>query len=132
MSKKQRRGFTLIELLVVIAIIGILMALLFPAFTGVMEAARRAKAKNDLVQLAIAIKAYQTEYGKLPILPGVADAGEHTAWFQGPKTSSHYNSGNRPGAVRGQHRRAQPQKNRFPRNAARERNRDECQGRGRG
>jgi len=92
MSKKQRRAFTLIELLVVIAIIGILMSLLFPAVTGVMEAARRAKAKNDLVQLAIAVKAYQTEYGKLPILPGVADAGEHTAWFQGPKTSSHYNS----------------------------------------
>jgi prepilin-type N-terminal cleavage/methylation domain-containing protein len=89
---RKTQGFTLIELLVVIAIIGILMSLLFPAVNGAINAAKKAKAKNDVVQLAIAVKAYETEYGKLPILPGVADAGEHTAWFQGPGTASHYNS----------------------------------------
>jgi len=59
-------AFTLIELLVVIAIIGILMSLLFPAVNGAMDAAKRATAKNDVTQIATAVTAYETEYGKLP------------------------------------------------------------------
>lgn len=79
-----RSAFTLIELLIVIAIIGILMALMFPAVGGVMEAARRAKAKNDVVQLAIAVKAYLTEYGKLPTTVVSSDDGQEAGqgWFQ--------------------------------------------------
>ncbi len=64
---KSSRGFTLIELLIVIAIIGILMALLFPAVQGAIDAARRAQAKNDVTQIATAINAYVTEYGRLPV-----------------------------------------------------------------
>lgn len=63
---KSTRGFTLIELLVVIAIIGILMALLFPAVNGALNAARKAQAKNDVTQIATAVVAYETEYGRLP------------------------------------------------------------------
>ncbi|CAN5783240.1 hypothetical protein BH09VER1_BH09VER1_17990 [soil metagenome] len=64
---KSSRGFTLIELLIVIAIIGILMALLFPAVQGAIDSARRAQAKNDVTQIATAINAYVTEYGKMPM-----------------------------------------------------------------
>jgi len=60
------RAFTLIELLVVIAIIAILMGLLFPAVNGALNAARKASAKNDVVQIANAVVMYETEYGKLP------------------------------------------------------------------
>lgn len=67
---KSSRGFTLIELLIVIAIIGILMALLFPAVQGAIDAARRAQAKNDVTQIATAINAYVTEYGRLPVTAG--------------------------------------------------------------
>ncbi len=42
------------------------MALLFPAVQGALDAAKRAQAKNDVVQIATAITAYETEYGKLP------------------------------------------------------------------
>lgn len=63
---RSSRGFTLIELLIVIAIIGILMALLFPAVGSAIDAARRAQAKNDVTQIATAITAYETEYGRLP------------------------------------------------------------------
>jgi len=63
---KSSRGFTLIELLIVIAIIGILMALLFPAVQGAIDAARRAQAKNDVTQIATAVNAYVTEYGRMP------------------------------------------------------------------
>lgn len=63
---KASRGFTLIELLVVIAIIGILMALLFPAVSGALDAAKKAQAKNDVTQIATAVVAFETEYGRLP------------------------------------------------------------------
>ena len=66
-------AFTLIELLVVIAIIAVLAGLAFPAVNGAIDSAKKAKAKNDVVQIATAIKAYQTEYGRLPVLDGKAD-----------------------------------------------------------
>ena len=60
-------GFTLIELLIVIAIIAILVGLLFPAFKGVQDQAKRTQAKNDLTQIVTAVNAYYTEYGKYPV-----------------------------------------------------------------
>lgn len=65
--RTERRAFTLMELLVVIAIIGILAGLLFPAVNGALDSARKAQAKNDVVQIATAVTAYETEYGKLPV-----------------------------------------------------------------
>lgn len=62
-----RAAFTLIELLVVITIIAILMALLFPAFKGVQDQAKRTQAKNDLTQIVTAVNAFYTEYGKYPV-----------------------------------------------------------------
>jgi prepilin-type N-terminal cleavage/methylation domain-containing protein len=62
----ENSAFTLIELLVVIAIIGILMSLLFPAVNSAIDAAKKAQAKNDVTQIATAVIAYETEYGKLP------------------------------------------------------------------
>jgi prepilin-type N-terminal cleavage/methylation domain-containing protein len=67
MTHRRPSGFTLIELLIVIAIIGILMSLLFPAVNGAIDAARKAQAKNDVTQIATAVIAYETEYGKLPL-----------------------------------------------------------------
>jgi prepilin-type N-terminal cleavage/methylation domain-containing protein len=63
---KSPRGFTMIELLVVIAIIGVLMSLLFPAVQGALDAAKKAQAKNDVMQIATAMVAFDTEYGRLP------------------------------------------------------------------
>jgi prepilin-type N-terminal cleavage/methylation domain-containing protein/prepilin-type processing-associated H-X9-DG protein len=54
----SRRGFTLIELLVVIAIIGVLAALLFPAFNSVRESARRTRCASNMRQLAAALVSY--------------------------------------------------------------------------
>ena len=65
-SVPEKSAFTLIELLVVIAIIGILMSLLFPAVNSAIDAAKKAQAKNDVTQIAPAVTAYYTEYGKLP------------------------------------------------------------------
>ena len=53
----KKRGFTLVELLVVIAIIGVLIALLFPAFIAVRNAARSTQCKSNLRQFALGLLA---------------------------------------------------------------------------
>ena len=67
---RKKSAFTLIELLIVIAILGILMSLLFPAVTSTINAAKKASSKNDVTQIANAVIAYETEYGRLPITNG--------------------------------------------------------------
>ncbi len=62
-------AFTLIELLVVIMIIAVLIGLLFPAFQGIQNQARKTQAKSDLMQIVTAVNAYYTEYGKYPLTP---------------------------------------------------------------
>jgi prepilin-type N-terminal cleavage/methylation domain-containing protein len=63
---KHANGFTLIELIIVIAIITVLAGLLFPAFKGLLNSAKKTRAKNDLTQIATAVNGFYTEYGKYP------------------------------------------------------------------
>jgi len=65
-TKATNAAFTLIELLVVIAIIAVLAALLFPAGQSAINSANRTTAKNQAVQIATAITAYEAEYGRFP------------------------------------------------------------------
>jgi prepilin-type N-terminal cleavage/methylation domain-containing protein len=66
MPDRRVRAFTLIELLVVITVIVVLLGLLFPAFQGVQNQAKKTQAKNDLTQIMTAVNAFYTEYGKYP------------------------------------------------------------------
>jgi prepilin-type N-terminal cleavage/methylation domain-containing protein len=63
---KRSRGFTLVELLVVIAIIGILVAMLMPAVQSVREAARRASCLNNVRQIVIGLKNFETSNSHFP------------------------------------------------------------------
>ena len=63
---KTSAAFTLVELLVVISIIAILAGLSFPAVNGALDSAKKTQAKNNAVQIAGAVSAYELEYGKLP------------------------------------------------------------------
>lgn len=73
-------AFTLIELLVVIAIIAILAGLAFPAVQGAMESGKKTQARNEVNQLAAAIKAFQLEYGRLPsTATGSDQAGDNSS-----------------------------------------------------
>ena len=70
-------GFTLLELLVVVAIIGILVGIMLPAIGGVKLKAQIKKAESDVKSLAVACRAYHTEYGR---------------WVGDPKNSKTYES----------------------------------------
>jgi prepilin-type N-terminal cleavage/methylation domain-containing protein len=73
-SPLRRRGsvaaFTLLELLVVISIIAILMGLLIPVISTIMDRARRADAKTTSQSIVTAVKAYYIDYGKYPPTDG--------------------------------------------------------------
>ncbi len=58
----KRKGFSLIELLVVIAIIAVLAAILFPMLTAARERAKSTKCQSNMKQIALAIKAYGTDW----------------------------------------------------------------------
>jgi prepilin-type N-terminal cleavage/methylation domain-containing protein len=71
---REAAAFTLIELLVVMAIIAILAGLGFGAVQGALNSGKKAQARNDVNQLAAAIKAFQLEYGRLPSTTAGSDA----------------------------------------------------------
>lgn len=77
LKHRPARGFTLIELLVVIAIIGILAAILFPAFAKARENSRRAACQSNLKQIALGLQMYMIDnnncYPPLPPLTDPAD-----------------------------------------------------------
>lgn len=89
--QQSKPAFTFIELIVVVAISAVLISLLVPAVTMVTEAARRAKCKENLLQLGSALGSYHMAHNVFP--PGVVtdwySAEDHTRdrphhWRLGP------------------------------------------------
>ncbi len=83
-TRSHCSGFTLVELLVVISIIGILIAILLPALNAALRQADRAKARGEVKDIVNAVKAYHSEYGRMPCEPsGVTAPGRPDVTFSG-------------------------------------------------
>lgn len=65
-SRRIRHAVTVIELLIVLSIISILAALAMPALQSARERARMTVCTNNLHQLGIALKQYETVNKQLP------------------------------------------------------------------
>ncbi len=66
MRKSGSGAFTLVELLVVIAIIGVLTALILPAFSSAREQARRVACAANQRSFGISCTTYDLDYKQLP------------------------------------------------------------------
>src|SRR5262245_26007479 len=66
-------GFTVVELLVAGVVILILLSLLVPGIQLAREAARRTQCRNNLMQIGLALRSYESAHGCLP--PGCVDPG---------------------------------------------------------
>lgn len=79
--RHPRMGFTLVELLTVIAIIGILAAMLMTGLPAAMNAAKKGKAKTEMVSIVNAIQAYDADYSRLPATKGERNFAESNPQF---------------------------------------------------
>ena len=73
------RGFTLVELLTVIAIIAILAAMLLPVLAAAKTHALKIKAGLQERDIATAITAYNSDYGRFPVSPAVQNQANANA-----------------------------------------------------
>lgn len=63
---RRTTAFTLIELLAVIGIIAILATFLLPTMRVVFQKAKKVRAQTEIKSIETAVKAYYSDYGKLP------------------------------------------------------------------
>ena len=88
-ATSRHSAFTLVEILVVLAIIGILAAILFPAFSRAQEGARQASCATNLQQIGIAVNQYKQDTRRYPdslvdLLPTDAEYIDPAATTQPP------------------------------------------------
>ena len=74
-----RGAFTLIELLVVLVLLGVLAALLLPAFARTRESARKSHCLANVKSIATAFQMYLSDYGRFP--PSLHDK-EAQRWLE--------------------------------------------------
>lgn len=87
---RLRRGFTLIEVLIVVIILGILAAVVVPAFSGMTDEARKGAFIRDLKTYADAIEIYTARSG---FFVGDSSSGEFPPELDGYLDESEWERG---------------------------------------
>jgi type II secretory pathway pseudopilin PulG len=77
--QKKRRGFTWLELLVVICIIVVTICLMLPSLVRSTGGAWRTDSKEDLEEIARALRKYESIHHALPPAYTVDMAGVHAS-----------------------------------------------------
>lgn len=65
-SRQAQKGFTIIEILIVVGIIGMLMAILYPAYRAQQNRAKKGAASVQIRQVASSIEQYYEDVGEYP------------------------------------------------------------------
>ncbi len=81
MSPRRCTAFTLVELLVVIAIISILLMLLSPSISRIMEITRRTGCENNHHQIATSLAGYTADYGGYLCYPNWLGPESSGSWL---------------------------------------------------
>lgn len=85
---RRRRAFTLVEVFIALTVIMLLVSLMLPAVLQVRDSARRAACRSNLMQIALALRNYESAHDCLP--PGSVDRnrpvrneekGYHVGWM---------------------------------------------------
>jgi general secretion pathway protein G len=91
-----RRAFTLVEILIVVVILGILAAIVVPAFAGATESSRRGAFVSSLRVWVEAVDLYVVREGSFP---GDGGSGECPAGFEAYVDEEDFESGTPIGGV---------------------------------
>jgi len=85
--RTRRHAFTLLEMFVILSVITVLVSLILPAIQQARDGARRLSCKNNLMQIGLALRNYESAHECLP--PGSVDPnrpiksedkGYHVGW----------------------------------------------------
>ncbi len=93
----KHRAFTLVELLVVIAIILVLVGILVPTLTGVMESGRRGKCTSNVKSIGKALHEYASDRSAaLPSFESTNGAWQYVGYYNNMPGDPYIADGTRP------------------------------------
>ena len=86
-NKKNTKGFTLIELMIAVVIIGLLAAIAYPSYTGIVQKTRRQEAQRTLLESSQVMEGF---YAMNVNYSGAVSANKLTIFTESKEFSDYY------------------------------------------